>query len=242
MAEYIAYFDESGDHGLEKISAGFPVFVLCGCLFRVSDYIHADAPSFSQIKFETFGHDAVVFHSREIRKRLGEFRILQDEARRLKFMDDVAAFFRGSRATIVAAAIDKRKLIDLYRTPGDPYEIALLFCLEGLKLCLTDSGAAPTSVMCVFEQRGAKEDAALAAEFGRIVNGATMLGPLPFRIVFASKLANMPGLQIADLAAYPIARRVIDPSNANPAFDAVQTRLRRSPEGKVDGWGLKIFP
>jgi hypothetical protein len=39
QSEYIAYFDESGDHGMEKIDAEFPVFVLCGCVFKISDYL-----------------------------------------------------------------------------------------------------------------------------------------------------------------------------------------------------------
>lgn len=64
----------------------------------------------------------------------------------------------------------------------------------------------------------------------------------PFEMVFASKRQNMPGLQIADLAAYPIARHVIDPGAANPAYDFVARRFRRSPKGEADGWGLKIFP
>lgn len=242
MSEFIAYFDECGNHGLQKIDPDFPVFVLCGCVFQVSDYVHVDAPNFSRIKFDTFGHDAVVFHSRDIRKRLGEFRIFQDEGRGLKFMDDIASYFRGSRATIIAAAIDKRKLTERYKAPDDPYEIALLFCLERLARWLKDRGADDSRVTCVFEQRGAKEDGVLAAAFSRIAGGANRIGRMPFRIVFASKLANMPGLQIADLAAYPIARRTIDPEKRNPAFDAVSTKLRRSPMGVIEGWGLKTFP
>jgi hypothetical protein len=52
----------------------------------------------------------------------------------------------------------------------------------------------------------------------------------------------MPGLQLADLAAYPIARRVINAKAANPAYDALRPLIRKSPAGKVEGWGLKVFP
>jgi hypothetical protein len=61
-------------------------------------------------------------------------------------------------------------------------------------------------------------------------------------MAFANKLANMPGLQIADLAAYPIARHIIAPDSANPAYDAIMPRIRKSPSGKMLGWGLKVFP
>jgi hypothetical protein len=36
---------------------------------------------------------------------------------------------------------------------------------------------------------------------------------------------NILGTQIADLVAYPIARHVLDPQKANPAFDIVKPKL-----------------
>jgi hypothetical protein len=95
---------------------------------------------------------------------------------------------------------------------------------------------------CVFEKRGAAEDADLAGHFLRICSGANYWGKLPFSAVFADKQTNMPGLQIADLAAYPIARHAMDPRAPNPAFVAIEPRLRRSKGGVVQGYGLKIFP
>jgi hypothetical protein len=239
---YIAYFDESGDHGMAKIDPTFPVFVLCGCVFRVDAYLGHDLPAFSSIKFKYFGHDAVIFHSREIRKQLGYFQILQDVQLRQTFMADVATHYQKSSATLIAAAINKSKHKYQYAQPVDPYSISLLFCLERLFGHLKDCGATEENTVCVFEQRGKAEDESLAAHFAKICGGANQWGPLPFRIVFASKMTNMPGLQIADLAAYPIARHVMDPKAANPAFNAIYPRFRRSPSGQVPGWGLKIFP
>jgi hypothetical protein len=95
----------------------------------------------------------------------------------------------------------------------------------------------------VFEQRGAADDDRLANEFHRICAGENRWKcRFPFEIIFANKQQNMPGLQIADLAAYPIARHVIDPAAPNPAFAVLEPRFRRSPSGKIEGWGLKIFP
>ncbi len=96
--------------------------------------------------------------------------------------------------------------------------------------------------MCVFEERGRTEDNQLAAEFVRICAGANMWGVLPFQIVFANKQTNMPGLQACDLAAYPIARRVIQPGAPNHAYMALRERIRASTKGKIEGWGLKVFP
>jgi hypothetical protein len=63
-----------------------------------------------------------------------------------------------------------------------------------------------------------------------------------FEIVFAGKKTNSAGLQLADLTARPIGRHVMDPGQPNRAWDIIERKLRRSPAGKVDGWGLKIFP
>lgn len=236
------YFDESGDHGLDKIDPDFPVFVLCGFLYKITEYLQHECPSFSSIKFDTFGHDAVIFHSRDIRKQLGPFQILQDKTKRETFLGRISQCFQQSKATIIAAAVDKRWHKDHYAYPDDPYDIAVLFCLERLHGSLKDRGDQGDPVTCVFEQRGEREDNKLAATFQRICAGANRWGPLPFRMVFANKLANMPGLQLADLAAYPIARRVINAQAANPAYEVLRPLIRKSPTGKVEGWGLKVFP
>jgi hypothetical protein len=50
---------------------------------------------------------------------------------------------------------------------------------------------------------------------------------------------NIVGMQMADLAAYPTARHVIDPNKLNPAYDILRPRFYVGP-GFVRG--LKIFP
>ena len=97
-------------------------------------------------------------------------------------------------------------------------------------------------ITCIFERRGPKEDRSLAEQFARICTGDNRWGQMPFQMVFASKQTNMPGLQIADLAAYPIARHIMKPTTPNAAYDAIEPRFRRSSSGKVLGFGLKVFP
>lgn len=65
---------------------------------------------------------------------------------------------------------------------------------------------------------------------------------LPFDIVMADKKCNSAGLQIADLVARPIGRRLLDPKQPNRAFELLEPKFRRSPRGRIEGWGLKIFP
>lgn len=166
FSNYVAYFDESGDHGLANIDPTFPVFVLCGIVFETSDYLNHDKAAFGRIKFKYFGHDAHVFHSHAIRKRLGPFQILSNAAVRGSFMADVANFFTISKGTIIAAGIDKNRHVQQYKHPVDPYEISLLFCLERLYGFLMDRGEERNGILtCVFEKRGTAEDRQLSAEF-----------------------------------------------------------------------------
>lgn len=93
------------------------------------------------------------------------------------------------------------------------------------------------------EKRGRREDDELELAFRRICDGANRWGRLnSFELVFADKRTNSAGLQLADLTARPIGRHVMDPSQHNRAWTILAAKLRRSPVGAVQGWGLKIFP
>ncbi|MHA1538479.1 MAG: DUF3800 domain-containing protein [Alphaproteobacteria bacterium] len=94
----------------------------------------------------------------------------------------------------------------------------------------------------VFESRGKREDDQLELEFRRICDGDNRWGALPFRIRFAAKAVNSAGLQLADLTAHPIGRYIMNPEQANRAYEIIEQKFRRSPNGEIRGWGLKVFP
>src|SRR5262245_48435453 len=96
---FIAYFDESGDHGLDRIDVGFPIFVLCCAAFRIDDYLRTDGPLLSEIKFKLWWHDAVVFHSYEIRKKRGDFKALSRRANFDQLMREIRTYFEHSTVT-----------------------------------------------------------------------------------------------------------------------------------------------
>jgi hypothetical protein len=56
------------------------------------------------------------------------------------------------------------------------------------------------------------------------------------------KAANVPGLQLADIMARPIGLHVMNPAQANRAWDVIETKLDQNSAGVVTGWGLKVFP
>lgn len=62
---------------------------------------------------------------------------------------------------------------------------------------------------------------------------------ITFHLRFKPKAMNVVGTQLADLAAYPIARYVINPAKPLPAYEVVRTRFYQG-TGLISG--LKIFP
>lgn len=60
--------------------------------------------------------------------------------------------------------------------------------------------------------------------------------------VFSKKDANHCGLQLADLVARPIGLKQLNPTHQNRAYEVLEKKFRRSPQDRIEGWGLKCFP
>lgn len=242
-SDYIIYVDESGDHTLTAIDRDYPVFVLDFCIFRKDSYANVVAPQVQAFKFAHFGHDVVVLHEHEIRKQKPPFVFLKSRDKRDVFMEGLNCLIEQADFTIVAAAIHKERLTRRYAAPGNPYEMALTFCMERAHAFLRDRGQHMLTTHIVVERRGKREDDELELAFRRIRDGANYVGEMPgFEIIFADKKTNSAGLQHADLTARPIGRHVLDPAQPNRAWEIIEPKLRRSPTGAVRGWGLKVFP
>lgn len=241
-SDHIIYIDESGDHGLKTIDPEYPVFVLPCCIFRKSHYIGNVVPLVQSFKFRFFGHDAVVLHSRDIRKQNPPFGFLKSEAKRASFMEELTGLIDEIPFVLVTAVIKKEELRRRNVDPANPYDIALTFCMERVFAYLRDQGDHERTTHVVVEKRGDKEDDELELAFRRIVQGENYLGALPLQIIFADKKINSSGLQIADLVAHPIGRHILKPEQPNRAYDVIEPKFRRSPGGRTQGYGLKIFP
>lgn len=235
------YVDESGDPGMEAFDPSYPVFVLCAALYATEDYLTHDLPALSRLKINHWWHDAVVFHSHKIRKKVYPFQALAKPENASAFMDAVGQFFASSKVMLIAAAINKPKHKKAYVTPDHPYNMALQFCMERIYLELHNKLSPDDEVMFLFEKRGRKEDAILNGKFDEFAARNACGVHLPFRAAFAGKEENITGLQVADLAAYPIARFVETGNDKRKDFASIQPRIRRGPRG-IDGYGLKVFP
>jgi hypothetical protein len=241
---YSFFIDESGDHGLTKIDTEFPVFLLCGVLISDDDYETLNQ-SMSALKRSMWGDKDVIFHSRDIRKCEKEFQKLFDLELKAKFYEELNNIVANSSYNIIASAIQKDQFIERFgKLQDDVYEVALSFVIEQA-LRVLNSMKIDTTISIVIEKRGKKEDKQLEEHFQRILGkGTGRLTPEEVAdcyptFTFRNKRENINGLQLADLVAYPIARHVIEPHRASPAFDVLEPKIYRA-NGDLEG--LRIYP
>lgn len=220
-----------------------PIFVLCAALYRINDYLSHDQPLLTDIKFRLWYHDNVVFHSYSIRKRVYPFQALVDANKEQNFRNEINRFFDKSKVTLIASAIHKPRHKEKYIAPENPYFLSTQFVLERIFGEIRNKGGRTKETVCVLEGRGKKENRIVQTWFDEICSGQNQWRcPFPFRAQFAPKKANMAGLQVADLAAYPIARYVENPEIDRSDFKVIEPRIRRNGAGNIIGYGLKIFP
>ncbi len=224
-SDYVVYVDESGDHSLEKVNPRFPVFVLAFCLFEKSHYANVVTPAVRMLKFDTFGHDMVIFHEQEIRKKAGYFQFLSKGPRE-KFMGELSDIIAKSKFILVPIVVDKRFLRESEQSLPNIYHLAMKFGLEQLYYVLQGLGQHASLTHVIFEARGRREDAELELEFRRICDRDNSFGiNMPFRILIADKKTNSEGLQFADMMACPVGLSIVRPEEPNQAVRILEKKV-----------------
>lgn len=234
----VVYFDEVGNPTLDASDKDFPVFALVLLVADADCYLDQIVPKVSRLKFDFFGHEGVILHSRDIRKAQHDFGFLTDPAKRPPFYAAVNDVMTTCDYTLIPVAIRKDLHMRKYRYPADPYDLALMFALERLLSIL--EGAGQREVTIIAEKRGEREDRQLYVSFQRVVTRGTdyyegaRFRQINWTLRFLPKSLNIVGTQVGDLAAYPVARYALDPRKPNPAFEVIKPKFYRG--------RLKIFP
>jgi len=243
--KYYLFLDESGDHSLINIDLEFPVFVLCGVLIDEMSYKNIQR-EIKQIKEFFWVGKKVLFHSRDIRKCDKEFQILFDLKIKEEFYKRINNLITNNEFIIVASAINKIKFIRKYgKLAQNIYEISLSFIIERTIFALDDSKSQNEPLHIIIERRGKNEDNKLKDYFNKLLQRGTgyvdrkRLEKHLIHFEFFDKQANIEGLQIADLLAYPISRYIIDKERANPAFEILSSKFYKKRERL---YGLKEYP
>ena len=242
--KYYLFIDESGDHGLKTIDEGFPVFLLCGVLVSEVEYFNINSVV-NRLKIKYWNNTNVILHSLDIRKCSNEFKILFNLTIKERFYEDINHILTSSNYNIISSAIDKIAFIKKYgKLEDDVYEIALSFILERTIFCL-DEMKDCKSLEIIIEKRGRKEDLKLSSHLHKLSQIGTYyvdverMKKYAIKYKFLGKKENSNGLQISDLLAYPIARKIITPEGVNISFELIKEKFYTK-NGKR--YGLKVFP
>lgn len=238
----VVYLDETGDHSLDYIDKGYPLFGVVALVCSKRAYHQQIVPSVNQFKLEHFGHKDVILHSRDIRRATGDFLFLRDTSQKQVFYEGLNNVMRDNRYTLMGMFIEKARLKKRYGlNANNPYSLALTFTLERLLFML--EGAGQRRVLVTAESRGKEEDNALRAVFEQVTRYGTFhvknhrFRKVDFTLEFCKKSENIVGTQMTDLAAYPIARHLLNPTKSHRSYPIVKPKIR-----KGIGRGLKIFP
>lgn len=242
-SRFLAFFDECGDHSLEKIDRDFPLFILALIVVERSVYRDQILPEFNRFKLRYFNHEGVNLHSRDIRLAAGPFALLQNPVVRPEFMAELSAIMERLPFTLFISAIQKQKYLEQRGgNAANPYDLALEFTMEGLFHFLQEHGEQHLPI--VADARGKREDNALEQVFERLMTQGTanipaeQFGRMSCNLSFQSKKNNILGVQLADLCAHPCARHILNPGKTNRAFEVAQRHIY---PGKAAG-GWKVFP
>lgn len=240
--EHVAFIDECGDHSMDAIDPDFPIFVLAMVVVRRATYLGSIIPQISKLKLRFWDHEGVNLHSRDIRKATGDFDFMMHPELRKQMYEEIEQLMSAD-FTLFITAIHKQRHKERYGTNAhNPYDVALKFTLERVIHYMRDNGISTLPITA--EARGKKEDDQLAAGFFNLTsNGteyisSTEIAQFRFPLKFRKKSQNIAGLQVADLCAYPYARKLLSPLKESQPVEILSKRIYSGARLK----GLKYFP
>jgi len=256
------YIDEVGNHDLDA-DRGHPnerYLSLTGIILELEYVRTTVAPQVEGLKqrhFDSHPDEPVVLHRRELVRKDPPFHALRDPSIHAAFDHDLLRLARELDYLAITAVIDKWEHLSRYgEWTYNPYHYCMEVLVERFALHLRRLGGVG-DVMA--ESRGSREDRLLKEAFTGIYEQGTLyLQAQTFKSRLTSrqlkvkpKSANVAGLQLADLLAYPgfkvvLARRQQQalPGTFSGQLGAVleASKFCRSPQGKINGWGTKWLP
>lgn len=239
------FLDESGDHNLSVIDPAYPLFVPGGVIMEADYAKEVLAPAMTDFKRRLFGRDDLVLHTADMTRNRNGFERLKDTGFRAEFYDQLNALVRSLEFSVLACAIRKDSHLARYGMAAlDPYLMSLDILVE--RFCM-DVGDIEDGGLIVAERRGPTLDHELELAWLNLkIQGARYMQAKQVErriqsLNLKSKAANVAGLQLADLVVTPIGRQVLG-KPVKEDYAIVESKFRRSPHGRIEGYGLMVLP
>lgn len=216
---YRMYIDESGDHTYSVNGGdGKRYLGITGVIFETQYYKDVFHPAFEAFKQKHFPHspdEPVVLHRKELINKSGPFWRLRDEGKEESFNEDFLKLLLDYDYKIISVVIDKKAHVDRYGELAlHPYHFCLIALLERYCGLLNFSN---TKGDLLAEGRGGHEDMQLKEAYKNVYESGTTFRKSDFfqnslkskEIKIKPKLANIAGLQLADLLAHPCKNQIL---------------------------------
>jgi len=255
--QYLIFIDEVGDPFVHfdlkkyKDPSFFPAMTVTALILPRIAYKNILMPEINKIKDDFFQSKDIYFHSREIRRKDGIFKIFLDEKLYGKFKNKMNVLLKNSSITIISSSINKIKLLKKAKkfkniagqryNIGDIYLRNVDYVLERLGHFLKNKTG-----KIIFESRGKKENKRIQAVLTTAKQNGTFYYPkerfkgIDDKILFFTKNDNINGLQMTDYCTYPFARHAKNNLDKdNKFFDVLRKYIYK---GDYNEYGLKEWP
>ena len=254
------YIDEVGNNDIGSSSIPNHRFLcLTGVVFDleyVKTVLTPDVESLKSKYFNSHPDEPVIFHRKEMINKKYPFKMLANPDVEKQFNEDFLVLLKKWKFRTITVLIDKLEHQNRYETwRYDPYHYCMSILFERYHLRLKEIGL--TGDM-MFESRGGKEDIRLKDSYRNIfANGTDWIKPEDIddtitskELKIKSKSANITGLQIADLLAYPLYRYALKFFNLKDdgrdtfneqILEIIKPKIYKN-GNRIDGYGLKLLP
>ena len=258
--KYRIYIDEVGNSDMgSSENFNHRYLSLTGVIFDLDYVSNVLSPEIEELKKRFFGShpdEPIILHRKEIINKRFPFTALNNPTIEGEFNRVLLDKLKNWDYTVISVVIDKLEHMQQYSVwRYDPYHYCLAIIIERYFSFLKGSKATGDFMI---ESRGGKEDMRLKASFRKIMEEGTQYKKSDdFNKVFTSKelkvkqkSANISGLQVADLLAYPsrtfmfnvfeIEKRTHRTFN-DEIIEILKQKYYRKNE-KILGYGIKALP
>ena len=255
---YRLYLDESGDHTYNLLdNPAHRYLALLGVWFRQPDHYTAFADDLEQFKRDIFGprpDRPVVLHRSDIINRKGPFGLLREAGVQERFDAGLLEVIGRAAFKMVCVVIDKQNHLSRYEAHAfHPYHYCLAAMLDRYSGWLNYKHYVGDAMA---DSRGKEEDLQLKQAYRRVYEAGTLMfghehhqrALTSHDIKIQPKVANIAGLQLADVLAHPVKqtclveRHLIPDSGdvfGNRICEVVRQKFNfNERRGQMEGYGM----
>ena len=261
MSLYRIYIDEVGNNDLKSTEdINHRYLCLTGVIFEYEYVAKVLNPKVETLKSKYFGShpdEPIIFHRKELVNQKYPFNILKNENIRNDFNEEFLQMLSELEFKVISVIIDKFEHSHKYVSwKYDPYHYCMEILIERYYFFLRDLNEKGDVMI---ESRGGKEDLRLKKSFRRIMDiGTNFIKNDQLNKYLSSKelkikpkSANVSGLQIADLIAYPSRQYIFKLYEIeikskvtfnDEVIKIIKNKYYRDNKGKAEGFGIKLLP